>query len=267
MSLKVLEGLGLSKKEIDIYELLLKNGEMLPGVIVKHLKLKRATVYKCLYNLEEKGLVSQHRINNKISFAPEPPDKLLDRLEDKVNKEKEALENLKKILPEISRDHIFALEKPEIKVFSGLEGLKEVYMDVLNTSKPFRTSISTDKVDPIVLSWLRNFFDKNWTKKQIKSWTLIMEADWVYKYARRVIDPLNEIMLLPRSQKFHEHSIGIYDDKVVFVNYSSINTLIAIQITHPLIANTMKTWFDLAWEGAKLINTLSKEKSDEMVNT
>ena len=44
--------------------------------------------------------------------------------------------------------------------------------------------------------------------------------------------------------------MDVYGDKVAFINYRT-DHLLGIVVKHPLIAQTMKAWFDLAWEGAQ----------------
>ena len=72
MSLPFLDTIGLSTTEANLYELLLKLGEVPVGVLIKESGMKRPTVYQALYSLEKHKLVTKRDIAKKIHFRPEP---------------------------------------------------------------------------------------------------------------------------------------------------------------------------------------------------
>ena len=68
--LPFLETLGLTKKEVDLYELLLEKGEIPVGQLIRASGLKRATVYKSLYSLESKALITKRTLRKKLHVKP-----------------------------------------------------------------------------------------------------------------------------------------------------------------------------------------------------
>jgi predicted transcriptional regulator len=250
MQLGFLDSLGLSHKEIKIYETLLKKGEMLPGALIKTLDLKRATVYKALYALEEKGLIQQRKTNEKTTFVPESPEILLNRMEAKMDEDKRALDALKEVLPQMMNSSMFTLEKPEITMYSGVEGLKAIYMDTLNGGF-LRLSATADNVDIEFLTWIVSYYVPESIKRGLGAKMLMADAPWVRQYQEMGIDELSEMIIVPREKMTVEHSVGIFRDKVAFINYGDNDSLIGIVIRHPLMAKTMADWFDITWEAAK----------------
>jgi sugar-specific transcriptional regulator TrmB len=251
MSLRLLEGIGLTKKEIDIYETLLKNGETLPGVIIKQTGLKRATVYKALYALEEKGLVIQRKVDGKATFIPEPPSKLLEQLERRMTEEKKVLDGLKDILPALNQSYIFSLEQPIITVNFGIDGLKAIYLDSINTGKPIRMSVTSQNVEVEFLKWIDEVYVPNRVAAGVSAKMLVTAAPWLQYFTKFGEEYLSEVIVVPQDQIDFEYSVGIFGDKVNFINYSSNQTLVGITVQHPLIAKTMETWFDKVWEHSK----------------
>ena len=65
---KSLVQIGLSKNEALLYDLLLSEGELSAGLVIKKSKLKRGLTYKVLHELEEKGFNKSLRKNKKLHF-------------------------------------------------------------------------------------------------------------------------------------------------------------------------------------------------------
>lgn len=73
----ILEEIGLSAKEAEIYKLLLSLGESKFSLIQKELSVHPQIVYRCLHSLSEKGLVSIYKKRNVFHAIAENPQELL----------------------------------------------------------------------------------------------------------------------------------------------------------------------------------------------
>src|SRR3989344_3795624 len=135
MSLAFLETIGLTKKEADLYELLLKLGETPANEIIKQSKLKRATTYKTLYSLEKKGLVTHQDSKNKIHFRPEPPDKLMSFADQQHEEFDRAREDLRTLIPELTSSYVLAVEKPIVRFYEGKDGIIKANLEILAEKK------------------------------------------------------------------------------------------------------------------------------------
>jgi sugar-specific transcriptional regulator TrmB len=251
MHINFLDNLGLTQKEIQIYDTLLAHGEMLPGVLIKVLGLKRATVYKALYSMEEKGVVVQRKVDGKATFCPEPPSKLVEKFKQKVESEQQVLKTMQDQLPQLMNSFVFSLEKPVMTLYSGVEGLKQIYQDTLNDNKLLRTSVTFEQVDQAFFEWVMNFYIPEKKKRKIPARMMLSEAPWTEFYTHENLDGISELLVVPREQGGAQHSVAIYGDKVAFVNYLSDQSILGVVIHHPLIARTLESWFDMAWNGAK----------------
>lgn len=73
--------LGLSKKEVMLYLLLLRNGPAPVSSLAKRLELKRVSLYSILESLELKGLISIQETERGRRYLPHDPECLLEGLE------------------------------------------------------------------------------------------------------------------------------------------------------------------------------------------
>lgn len=256
MSLEFLETIGLTKKEAQLYELLLTIGEVPARELIQKSQLKRATAYKSLYALEKKGLVTKMKKDKKIHFRPEPPAALLNLAERQHHELERARDNIQSLIPQLTSDYIMAVEKPIISTFEGVEGLKRIYLDTIKEGKTVYAVLQTAAVNEELFEWLTNVYVKKRVQAKIHAHVIVASGKWSETYQKLDKKEYRTTILVP-SEKFpFQHEVNIYGNKVAFMNYRKGEKLIGFIIDHPQTAKTMKSWFDLAWKGAE---SLEKE--------
>lgn len=252
MSLPFLQSFGLTENESNLYELLLRLGESPAWKIVAEAKLKRPTVYKTLQSLTRRGLVETNTKEKVIRFKPEAPTKLLELAERQFQNLERAKENLQTTLPQLTSSYITAVEKPVVTTFEGIKGLQEIYEDTLKEAKPIYAVLQPVDVEPTLHKWLNTTYVKKRAKLKIPAQVIVSAIRGSKEYIERSNEEYRTAVSVPSDRFPFQHEIDIYSDKVAFINYKKGEALIGIVIKHPSIAQTMKAWFDLAWEGAKL---------------
>lgn len=250
MSLSYLHAIGLSKAEADLYELLLTLGEVPASSIVKESKLKRPTVYKHLYELEQKGLITKKDIENKIHFKPEPPTKLIELTRNYYETLDRTLGSIRAAVPHLSQLYLHSTEKPIVTTYEGVEGIKAIYKDTLREGKPIFALIRIEEFDPEVWRWGQRYYLKERARRKIHAKVIVASSRSSSEYRKKDIEQYRTTIEVPYGKFPFEHEIDIYGDKVAFFNYKRGDKLIGVVIQHKKIAQTMKAWFDLAWEGA-----------------
>ncbi len=251
MSYSFLSAFGLTEKEIILYSLLLARGQLPAGDIVKDSKLKRATVYQSLYSLEKKGLISQIEIDKKIHFKLEPPTKLLELANLKLQNFEEAHRQLMGVVQSLNSQYILAVEKPVTSVFEGVEELKEIYNDTLLVGKPIYAALTVEEIDPQLKRWLNSVYVKKRAKQKIMAYVLVADSQYTKEYVAENKETLRVTKVIDKLKYPFMHEIDIYGDKVAFINYRKGEHLLGVVIHHPRIAATMKALFDVAWNGVK----------------
>lgn len=130
METEILRKIGLSEQEIKIYLGLLELNVSTATKIAVKTGIDRATTYRFLESLIDRGLVSYVIENNIKYFSAAHPQKILKDL-----KEKE--EEYRELLPQLIELGKTAGEETKVEIYRGKEGLKTVLKDVLKEKKPY----------------------------------------------------------------------------------------------------------------------------------
>ncbi len=116
---KRLEEAGLSKKESEVYIVLLKNGLIGGGNLAKLLNMDRTHTYNILRNLVNKGLASHITEGRKTLFRTTSPKNILNEIQ-----KRERI--IKSIIPDLLKLEKITHEKSTINILEGKAGLRAV---------------------------------------------------------------------------------------------------------------------------------------------
>ena len=143
--IEVLNKTGLHEKEAKVYLALLELGTADVSDIAAKAGVKRPTSYLVLDELKKKGLVSQ--VPAKVNlFTAESPEKLQAEMYKKQ-------ELYKRFLPNMLALYNLRKEKPQVQLFEGIEGVKQVYEKIYSSPEVlfFGTPSEILKIDPEAL--------------------------------------------------------------------------------------------------------------------
>jgi len=239
MEKEALEGFGLSEKEIKIYLQLLREKSCTAAKLAKLSNLNRTTAYLELDNLMKIGIVNYTIKNSKRYYQPASPDKLLFILDEKKEK-------IKAILPELKALH--STDQPfKIEVFEGRGGIKTFYQDILNSVKEFYVIGATGEALNVM-----EFSYPHFLRKFIKSG--IKERALANLESKRLMENIHpkkflEIRYLPQEYKAKVTTI-VYGEKVAIQSLQKENIYVVV-IKDKLLAQTYKTLFEFMWKAAE----------------
>lgn len=246
MHVSELVDLGLSEEESKVYLATLELGGSYVSTIAKKAGVNRVACYHTLDNLLSKQLISTIKKNNMKYFFVESPQLLVNQLEQKF-------EHAKNILPELLSITNAMAYKPKIQYFEGLEDIKRIFEDTLETKELLGYTNLADLPNVIPEKYLKEYTAKK-AKKKIKTRMLSP----ISKKALRYLDSyypkdfdrnLVEILFVNPKQFLFEYEINIYGDKVSIVSLNP-DELIGLIIESPIYAKTQRGIFNLAWLGA-----------------
>ena len=246
---KLLQKVGLEKKEADIYLILLEFGPSPASIIAGKVNMKRTTSYHILEDLIKKGFVKK-TIHHKIAyFSPVNPNQISGIIEDKINKLTTIKKDLKTHLACLQTLQNKPTEKPKITYYEGIEGTQKAYDDIL-TSKS--TVLEIDLPDDIHKSlsedWVKDFVKRR-VKKKVFLKAIIPDTPVCLSYVSRDPKEYRHTIALPKQIHLPMHSsISIYDDKINIINLKK--NLFGIIIENKYLAETMRSLYKLAWENA-----------------
>jgi len=243
---KQLLEIGFADKEAGVYLALLEAGQSTVSHIARKAKINRTTGYDILEMLAGKGLVSVINQGNARQYAAEDPRKILQHSEHKLKQAQGELEASKKILPELKS--IFnKTEKPKVKFYEGIDGLKEVYEDTLTAKETIVGYACAETLLEVMPDFPEDYIKRR-VAKAIYNKTIVPDTPAMRKFTTRDKEQLRESRLVPADKLNLEIEINIYDNKVTMASFKEE---LGIIIESQKIADAQKKIFELAWLGAK----------------
>lgn len=256
MLLSFLQTFGLNKTESDLYELLLKLGEVPASILVEESKLKRPTVYNAMKLLQKKGLVTYSDVNKKLYFRPEPPSKLLNIIEEQYQTLGRAKDTMQGILPQLTSSYVLSVEKPVIRMYEGVEGLKKAHLEILAEKKEILAYVS---VNAAIDEKFGNFWKKYYAIRKRDNITVRAitpnTKDGV-RYKQQDKDQLRKTRLVPVNKFPFAIEKDIVGNKVAFFSTQREKLIITL-IDNKEIADAERAIFELAWEQAEHYDKLA----------
>src|SRR3989344_858981 len=234
----ILEHIGLTRNEANVYVELLKTGTAIAKDLTKIMNMHRTSVYGCLQRLEKKGLVSTSIQNKKTYFEDVDPGKLLSLL-----KEREA--RLRNVLPELRRLKDTKFYTPhEVQYFKGKQGLKSIFDDILNEKKDYVGWGPERKIESLLKHYFMHYISAR-KRKKIHGKLIYFENSRGMDYTS---SPLLEIKYL-KTIFYSPTAHRVYGDKVAIILLE--DDPLCILIKNRKIADSYRKQFNILWKMAK----------------
>lgn len=244
--LSELRQLGLTDEESRVYLAVLEiNGGPVSN-IARKAGVHRVGCYHTLENLLRKKLLSQYNRNGVKCFAPEPPERLLSLMEEKVNVAKGLLPGLTSLASALAF-------RPKIRFYEGRDGVERVFTESLSAKGEILGYTNLQQIT----SYFPEFFER-YTREKLKraiktrylSPTTVETVRVMDRFLPKQYDKnLLEILLVNREQFLFENEVVIFNHSVGIVSLTADEQL-GLIVESPAFARTMKAIFDLAWLGA-----------------
>lgn len=242
---KQLLEIGFAEKEASVYLALLEAGQSTVSYIARKAGINRTTGYDILEMLSGKGLVSVIGQGNIRQYAAEDPRKIIQYSENRLRQAQTELEASKKLLPELKS--IFnKTEKPKVKFYEGLNGIREVYEDTLTANKKLVGYACAETLLEAMPDFPEDYIKRR-VAKGIHARGVLPDTPAMRKFTNRDKEQLRESRLVPADKLNLDIEINIYDNKVMMVSFKEE---LGIIIESQKIADAQKQIFELAWEAA-----------------
>ena len=240
------ELLGLTEVEGKVYISLLELGGGYVSAVARKAGLPRVNCYHILENLTSKGLANSVTRNKIRYYSAEPPQRIVNILEDKAH-------YAKKILPELMAITNTLTLKPRIKYYEGYEGVKTILNDTLS-AKSELLGYSNLKAAAELFGDLIKDYSRIKGERKIKTRFICPSSPEASTYVRdfypKGFPPeLIEILYINPKEFWFENEIIIYDDKVAVISLNK-EELIGMIFQSPVYARSQRAIFNLAWLGA-----------------
>ncbi len=227
--LNILKDIGLTEKEIQIFEILLSHGELSIIKISKLTGVSRSYCYDALESLMKKGFVVKVVLNNKIAWKAAQTNRILDHID---SVKEEIRTKLKQTKPLEKKDEL------KINFYKGVNGIKLICDDVLNTKTKVIGWGAEGQLGKYMPHYYKHF-KKTCKKRNIKADFIILKT----------MDPL--AMVNVNAKKFPyvfntNVEINIYDNKTLIFFWKDIPE--AIEIVDEEVAKSFRGYHEIFWK-------------------
>ncbi len=231
---QILQELGLTEKEVQVYLILLSQN-LTTSEIAQKTDIHRINVYDILERLQEKGLVSYAVKGKRKFYESTEPKKLLEDLDEKRNK-------IKEILPILIEKKKNLQEQQEATIFKDKKGIKNILEEITRSKTPvllFASAWGFKQNFPDYYNVWHERFKIN--KVEIKALISSKHKDM------KIPGPL-KYRFLPSEFQFPSTTC-VYEDKVFMIMWSDQPIAILIRGKH--ITNSYREFFHILWNASK----------------
>lgn len=245
---ELLTQLGFSQKEAKVYLAALEMGPSEVTMISRQASINRTTAYQILEGLTARKIVKIAQQSPKKVYQAEEPEKLIELMEDEIKQKQNQLQSLKRALPQLKSIYSTQENKPKVKFYEGIDGLKEMYQLSLSSSEFLRAYSSVEDLAHVMGErYAENYF-QNRTNNKISIKAIVPLGDYGRKLYKVEKKYLRTIRFVPSKTYNFSPEIYIYDNKISFM---SLKEHFGVLIESREMADAMKKVFDLAWSKAK----------------
>lgn len=239
-TLQALVDIGISEIEARFYLALLELGPTSVRDVAKKAGISRTNGYDVLARLESQGLVRESVGGSGQTrlIAAEPPEHLIDLFDQRRRRAAE-------ILPDLKGLQSAGLDKPRVRYFEGLNGIKDVLESTLEARDKSICGILSMQDLYVVPG--REWMDGHVARRieaGVSLRTIRSESKDLHEFWGEDPGELRELRFAPESMVF-EMTTYIYDDCVAII--SSRREHFAMTIQSAEFAKMQRHLFDALW--------------------
>jgi predicted DNA-binding transcriptional regulator len=240
--------LGLKEKEVSVFLTLVGLGPQPASVIAKRAELNRGTAYAILDGLVARGLVSRIVKAGIQTFCSISPEEILEIIRMRKRELDTQESELQLILPQLkSMMSGYALQ-PKVRHYEGVEGVKAVMEETLNSSETILSYANIDAWQQTPLDeYIKTYCHRRSYELKIPLRCLAYDTQYAKDHFGHN-HGLYELHFIPKSVRFDQSLINIFENKVIMVSLVP-GMMYGIVIESEEIAQTQKAIFELAWMG------------------
>lgn len=239
MNPQLLQKIGLSKSQAEVYIRLVEKGELSPPEVAKLTGETRSNAYMVLQRLEEIGLIEKTSNAKKIAYQPLNPIALEGVVEERRAETAQVEQQIKQAMPQMLSYFYSFTEKPGIRLLQGIEGLKEIYTDTLRAKQDIyfmRTSAEVKFLG-------EDFFQRYKKRRAELGITTHAFTEGPPSLKKSLLDDANKMVRtwIKPEDYTAPVEINIYGDKVAYLVYGE--EVMGVIIQSAFIADSMRQIF------------------------
>jgi len=238
-----LQSFGLNQKEVKVYLACLELGQARVSEIAKKSAVERTNCYSILDKLMSLGLVFEIKLKGRRQIAAEPPEKIELLLQDRQQK-------IKQVLPELKSIYNLSPNKPKIRFYEGADGIfqffKEKYRILQAGETQYHCGPDDDKLNQVLGVKVVDKLIAERVSKGIKSQVITNKTVRTGRLARQA-GQLREVKWIKR--KNIPSRLHIFGNKIGLMSLEQEPMVVIIEDS--AIADLMRMFFKAMWEQIK----------------
>lgn len=245
----LLKQAGFLDKEVSVFLTLLEMGKGSVSEISRKANINRTTGYVILDSLVNKGLASISGKEPKQEYMAESPENLAKYLNGQIEKQKSVVDKINKMIPELTSLYNVG-DRPRVRFYEGLDGLKQVYEDTLTSTEPIVAYAAFEDMHKTLPNYFPEYYKRR-AQKGISIRGIVPASPIAFERLKLAKEEAREIALVPADKFGFSPEIDIYDNKIMIASWRE---KLGIIIESDEIADAMKKMFELAWVEAKRLD-------------
>lgn len=252
---QLLVKIGLTHKEAIVYLSCFSLGTQCASVISQKCGLKRTSTHLILKRLLSSGFVGIHIQKKTQFFTAVPPEKLLIMFKERENMMKKNHREFECVLEDFQKLVSPYSTQPKVRFFSGIDGIKTVMEDTLNSSTGILCYsildgwFTHDALKKYAFEYAYKRVKKNKIHlRAIDADTLAARHYLSAEYPRN--KKLTESRWLPKDIVPFTNEVNIYGNKLAIVSLDP-REYFGIIVESESIAQMQRSIFELAWRHAE----------------
>lgn len=239
----LLKSIGLSDKEIIVYDALLPLGRATVRELSARTGINRGTVHDMLEILFKKGLLLSERQGSRRRFLLAPPEKILSVLEERKRDLQDQKKKFEEVMPQLMSLYAKQGGRPRVEYFDSDEGIKKILDDVLGT-----LGVEEQKKEYVLYSSksVRNYLYKlfpHFTREKVKR-GIATKVIALGEGADPKLMTMAERKTIPDDAPAY---MIVYGPKVALISVAEDDIPFGVLIQDEKIARTQKLLFDTLW--------------------
>lgn len=239
--------LGLAEKEILLYLSILQSANSSIPSLSKETSLSRGTIYDLAEKLKERGFIAEIKKGKKRRLVAESPTNklytLLDKKHEQLERSKAIVEN---ILPTLKAISVSEDYKPQIKIYEGEKGFKQVWDEIFGYDG--KSFVGIIRIETFVKFSGEHFLQEIQNRKiKLDFSSRVINEDSPSTQNMKTNDKNfnRETRLAPKEFRFPSTEI-IFGDKIAMFSTRRENIIVVIESRD--FAETHRAYFEMLWK-------------------
>jgi len=237
--------LGLSDKEAVLYDTLLNHGQLPAASLEKISGLKKNT-YILLKRLERRGLVQKMIKDGKSHYIVGSPEQLQAFTKEQETRTQGVKQMLGEMMPGLKKAYTEAIDRPTVKYFAGLEGLRVVFDEVYAPGKSeVWGCVGNEVPDKELYDEIINKYKPMRILNGIMSRVISPDSPRARELKSTQEQDLKEKFLIDGKKYPMPGEFDTWGDKIALMSFAR-SDFQAVLIEHPELAKVMQSLLRLA---------------------